>query len=144
MGCIQRKTNSIAKMRENAKTALPWLDPAQSTNSNKDSSAIYILTQSNKFNTNDSLKTELVVLYFQMLFGFSFLKVQKRYNGAALQTFFCFLLTKEPCQLNKVSSTDKGRTLTTPNNAKSKGPSSIALGQWRWIWSMDSTLLLHR
>lgn len=74
-------------------------------------------------------KNEPIALNFQTFFGFSlFTKSRKIHDEAAFEAFLCFLPTKDPCQLNRFSLTDKGRTQVTLNKVKSKYHSSLAIG----------------
>ena len=72
-----------------------------------------------------------------------FQTIQKMWRGAALHAFLCFLPTKEPCQLRRVSVTEEGNTQDTPNKVNSKSHKTLVFEQWRRRWSMVSSFSRH-
>ena len=73
----------------------------------------------------------------------TFQTVQKMWRGVALHTFLRFLPTKEPCQLRRVSLTEKGNTQDTPNKVNSKSHKTLVFEQCRRRWFMVSSFSRH-
>ena len=96
------------KEEKTKRYSLPQTNPKQSMKSTMDInlSPINSLVQVNKLHKNkyfslwienSTFSKDLLFLFFQI--------VQKRHKGAALQIFFRFLPTKEPCQPSRISLT---------------------------------------
>ena len=146
VGRIQGKS-SKNKTEDTKKYSLPHPQPNQSIKSTKCEypSSIYILTHTKKllrkiffchWSNNSSQSKYLPFLSFQI--------VKKIQDGAVVQALICLLSTKESCQPMRVSLTDSIIThwiLKIKNTSYHK---SLALSQWRRIWSMDSGFSLHK
>ena len=116
------------KEEKTKRYSLPQTDPNQSMKSIMDNnlSPINSLVQVNKLHKNKyfSLWIESSTFSKDLLF-LSFQIDQKKHKGAALQTFFCFLPTKEPCQSSRVFLIVDCITQKTLNNSFILGANSL-------------------
>ena len=120
----------------------PYLEPNQSIK-------LAIVRGQSTMNNLVSYQKERIKEYFNLCIDnisslnanlfLVFQTIQKMWRGAALHAFLCFLPTKEPCQLRRVSVTEEGNTQDTPNKVKSKSHKTLVFEQCRRRWSVVSS-----
>ena len=108
-------------------------------------SPINSLDQENKLHKNrtfslwsksSTFSKDLLYCSFQII-------QKKRHKSTGSQTFFCFLLTKESCQPNRVSLTEECITQEIPKRENKSCHNILALLQCRRIWSINSSRVWH-
>lgn len=145
-GSIQWAKNTKQKGGKTKNYSLPQQEPIQPTQSIKDKELPLMYTW---IHLARLLRNELLRLWFDIssssnsLWFLFFHIVQKIHKRAALQTFSCFLPTKETCHPSRVSLIEAKITQGMSNKENTNCHNILALAQWKRMWSMDSASSLR-